>query len=98
MSGSQSATEQAKTKPPASAAEATNPAVRELDPVVLSTRDLAVWYGPSLALKNITIDIPRHKITALDRPFGLWQEHAVALLQPDERFDRELAGRGRGAV
>src|SRR3954447_12097795 len=40
------------------------------DPVVLSTRALSVWYGPSLALKDIRIDIPRHQITALIGPSG----------------------------
>src|SRR5262249_31827143 len=35
------------------------------DPIVLSCRTLRVWYGSSLALKDIAIDIPRNKITAL---------------------------------
>src|SRR5262249_5992405 len=38
--------------------------------IVLSTRNLAVWYGSSLALKDINIDIPRNKITALIGPSG----------------------------
>jgi len=37
---------------------------------VLATRDLAVWYGTALALKDITFDIPRNKITALIGPSG----------------------------
>jgi phosphate transport system ATP-binding protein len=57
-------------KPPEAARQAPNPPARALDPVVLSTRDLSVWYGLSLALKNITIDIPRNKITALIGPSG----------------------------
>ena len=40
------------------------------DPVVLSTRGLSVWYGASLALKDISIDLPRHQITALIGPSG----------------------------
>jgi phosphate transport system ATP-binding protein len=40
------------------------------DPIVLSCRALRVWYGSSLALKDITIDIPRNKITALIGPSG----------------------------
>ena len=40
------------------------------DPVVLSCRTLRVWYGSSLALKDITIDIPRNKITAMIGPSG----------------------------
>ena len=39
-------------------------------PVVLSARHLSVWYGTALALKDIAIDIPRNKITALIGPSG----------------------------
>jgi phosphate transport system ATP-binding protein len=39
-------------------------------PVVLSSRNLRVWYGQSLALKDLTIEIPRNKITALIGPSG----------------------------
>ena len=39
-------------------------------PPVLSARDLSVWYGPSLALRGVTIAIPRNKITALIGPSG----------------------------
>jgi phosphate transport system ATP-binding protein len=42
----------------------------QLDPVVLATRSLKVWYGHSLAIKDFTIDIPRNKITALIGPSG----------------------------
>jgi len=37
---------------------------------VLATRDLAVWYGAAMALKEITFEIPRNKITALIGPSG----------------------------
>src|ERR1700748_1173716 len=40
------------------------------DLVVLATKGLSVWYGPSMALKDITIDIPRNRITALIGPSG----------------------------
>jgi phosphate transport system ATP-binding protein len=46
-----------------------SPAV-EVDPVVLACRHLQVWYGAALALKDLTIDIPRNKITALIGPSG----------------------------
>ncbi len=39
------------------------------DPV-LTTKNLSVWYGTSLALKEISIDIPKHEITALIGPSG----------------------------
>ena len=45
-----------------------NPAA--LDPTVLTTRNLQVWYGAALAIKDISIDIPRNKITALIGPSG----------------------------
>src|SRR5437763_6477440 len=40
------------------------------DPVVLSACHLHVWYGAALALRDITIDIPRNRITALIGPSG----------------------------
>ena len=39
------------------------------DPVVI-VRHLNVWYGDTLAIKDVHIDIPRHKITALIGPSG----------------------------
>jgi phosphate transport system ATP-binding protein len=53
------------TKP--SSAAAPQPA---LDPIVLAMRRLSVWYGQALALKEISIEIPRNKITALIGPSG----------------------------
>jgi len=46
------------------------PQDRPCDPIVLATRDLAVWYGAAMALKEITFEIPRNKITALIGPSG----------------------------
>jgi phosphate transport system ATP-binding protein len=40
------------------------------DPIVLAARNLSVWYGASLALKEIDIEIPRGQITALIGPSG----------------------------
>src|SRR5437870_2459319 len=37
---------------------------------VLTARSLSVWYGSSQALKEISIEIPRHRITALIGPSG----------------------------
>ena len=37
---------------------------------VLSAKNLSVWYGASLALREVSIDIPRNKITALIGPSG----------------------------
>ncbi|MBI5959880.1 MAG: phosphate ABC transporter ATP-binding protein [Chloroflexi bacterium] len=43
-----------------------------MDSVVsqLSIQDLNVWYGGQHALKNITLEIPRHEITAIIGPSG----------------------------
>jgi phosphate transport system ATP-binding protein len=40
------------------------------DPIVLSTRGLSVWYGSSLAIKDVSVEIPRNRITALIGPSG----------------------------
>ena len=37
---------------------------------VLTTRDLGLWYGQSQALKNVDMDIPEKKVTALIGPSG----------------------------
>jgi phosphate transport system ATP-binding protein len=61
----------ASDQPPGSAqAPATNGRSPAPDPIVLSTRGLSVWYGPALAVKDISIDIPRNRITALIGPSG----------------------------
>jgi phosphate transport system ATP-binding protein len=36
----------------------------------ITTSGLSAWYGGSLALKDITIPVPRHKITAIIGPSG----------------------------
>jgi len=53
----------APAQPPAAAAP-------DVAQTVLSARDLSVWYGASLALRDVSIDIPRNKITALIGPSG----------------------------
>jgi phosphate transport system ATP-binding protein len=53
--------------PAQSAAEDSSKAA---DPNVLSTKGLCVWYGSSLAVKDININIPRNKITAMIGPSG----------------------------
>ena len=72
------------------------------DPIVLSTRRLSVWYGSSLALRDITIDIPRNQITALIGPSGCGKSTLIrcfnrmndlingARMEGEVRFDGEL--------
>jgi phosphate transport system ATP-binding protein len=62
-----------RTEPPpadapadAGAAPPEAPATR----IVLATRGLSAWYGANLALKDVTIAIPRNQITALIGPSG----------------------------
>ena len=63
---------------------------RVSDPIVLSTRGLSVWYGSSLAIKEITIDIPRNKITALIGPSGCGKS---TLLRCFNRMNDLITGR-----
>jgi lipoprotein-releasing system ATP-binding protein len=57
------------------------------DEPALQARGLRVWYGQSLALKDIDLDIPRHRITALIGPSGCGKSTLLYLLglldQPD---------------
>ena len=38
--------------------------------IILSTKGLDLWYGTTQALKNVSIDIPEKKVTALIGPSG----------------------------
>ena len=38
--------------------------------IILSARDLDLWYGPTQALKGVNIDIPEKQVTALIGPSG----------------------------
>ena len=46
------------------------PAASNVADHVLSAQGLSVWYGSSLALRDVSIDIPRNRITALIGPSG----------------------------
>ena len=37
---------------------------------IISVKDMCLWYGQAQALKNISLDIPEHAITALIGPSG----------------------------
>jgi phosphate transport system ATP-binding protein len=90
-------------KPPADAAPSSaNGPPQASDPIVLSTRDLSVWYGSALALKDITIEIPRNRITALIGPSGCGKSTLLrcfnrmndlingARMEGEVRFDGDL--------
>jgi phosphate transport system ATP-binding protein len=73
-----------------------------LEPTVLATRDLSIWYASALALNRITIDIPRNRITALIGPSGCGKSTLLrcfnrmndlipgARMQGEVRFDGKL--------
>jgi phosphate transport system ATP-binding protein len=73
-----------------------------LDPIVLATRNLAVWYGTALAVKEFSFEIPRNKITALIGPSGCGKSTLLrcfnrmndliqgARMEGEVRFDGEL--------
>jgi phosphate transport system ATP-binding protein len=88
--------------PPGAAPAPSAGASRLIDPTVLSTRGLWVWYGAAPAIKEVTIDIPRNKITALIGPSGCGKSTLLrcfnrmndlitgARMQGDIRFDGQL--------
>jgi phosphate transport system ATP-binding protein len=75
---------------------------RAPDPMVLTTRNLNVWYGTAQALKDVSIDIPRNRITALIGPSGCGKSTLLrcynrmndlipgARMEGEIRFDGEL--------
>lgn len=46
------------------------PHIVEIEDPALEIKDLNLWYGESHALKEISLDIPRHKVTAFIGPSG----------------------------
>jgi phosphate transport system ATP-binding protein len=102
MSRSETRDERADASLPAVVPSAAASLAAALDPIVLSTRRLSVWYGSSLALRDITIDIPRNQITALIGPSGCGKSTLIrcfnrmndlingARMEGEVRFDGEL--------
>ncbi len=100
MSVSESRTGSMPTNSPAGprASEET----RRLEGNVFSTRGLSVWYGKTAAIKDITIDIPRNKITAMIGPSGCGKSTLLrtfnrmndlitgSRMEGEVRFDGEL--------
>ena len=75
--------------PQAGAAQPAPAGAGGLPPVVLSVRELSVWYGQSLALREISIEVPRNRITALIGPSGCGKS---TLLRCFNRMNDLIAG------
>lgn len=89
-------TQIAPPSPPAVAAPAAGHPEHPAGSIVLSARELSVWYGTSPALRDVSIDIPRNKITALIGPSGCGKS---TLLRCFNRMNDLIAGfRMRGSL
>jgi phosphate transport system ATP-binding protein len=75
--------------PHAAASTPPEPVPGAVPEAVLSARGLSFWYGSSLALRGITIDIPRNRITALIGPSGCGKS---TLLRCFNRMNDLIAG------
>ncbi|MFO0956754.1 MAG: phosphate ABC transporter ATP-binding protein PstB [Isosphaeraceae bacterium] len=66
----------------------------------LSVSDLSAWYGPSLALRGVSMEIPRHQITAMIGPSGCGKSTLLRCfnrmndLIPGFRMDGSIAFEG----
>ena len=52
----------------------------------IRVEDLNVFYDKNQALKNITVDFPDKKITAIIGPSGLRQDYAFEVPKPPNRY------------
>jgi phosphate transport system ATP-binding protein len=61
----------------------------QADRPVMQTRNLHVWYGDSLAIRDVSLDIPRHRITAIIGPSGCGKS---TLLRAFNRMNELIPG------
>ncbi len=61
----------------------------QADRLVMQTRNLHVWYGNSLAIRDVSLDIPRHRITAIIGPSGCGKS---TLLRAFNRMNELIPG------
>ena len=52
--------------------------------VVLSTKDLHVYYGTNESIKGVDMQFEKNKITALDRSFRIGEINLSSQFEPDE--------------
>jgi phosphate transport system ATP-binding protein len=70
----------AANNPPARAAESPPPAVSSIADAIVRSQHLDLFYGNSQALTDITMDFPRHEVTALIGPSGCGKSTFVRCL------------------
>ena len=69
--------------------------------IILQAKDLNLYYGDNHALKNINMEIPQHKITALIGPSGCGKSTFLRSINrmndliPSVRIEGSLLYRGR---
>jgi len=61
----------------------------QADRLVMQTRNLHVWYGDFLAIRDVSLDIPRHRITAIIGPSGCGKS---TLLRAFNRMNELIPG------
>jgi phosphate transport system ATP-binding protein len=67
----------------------TAPAMQPETPMKIAVRDLTVRYGKTVALENVTLDIPEHRVTALIGPSGCGKSTFLRCLN---RMNDNIAG------
>ena len=58
--------------------------------IQIESGDLNLWYGDVQALKNVSMNVPANKVTAVICPAGR-QVHIHQMHQPDEQPDEGLS-------
>jgi phosphate transport system ATP-binding protein len=82
----------------------TNAPAAACEPVQISVRDLNFYYGKFRALKNISIDICKHRVTAFIGPSGCGKSTLLRTfnrmyeLYPEQRAEGELLLDGRSIL
>ncbi len=64
-------------------------------PTTIDARNVSVFYGSFLAVRDISITMPEEPHHRDDRPIGVRQVDLPAVPQPDERHDPRRPRRGR---
>ncbi len=80
--------------PVAGRPRASNPraaAAAIMETPMVEIEHLSLWYGDKQALKDVSMSVPKHRITAYIGPSGCGKSHPAPLPQPHERPRRRRA-------